>query len=548
MGFLTGWSYRTRITVTETSGTTLLNQQIGPFVIQGNDPDASNYVDFSFFQSDGADLRITKVDGTTIMNHWHFNWDSVGKTANLFFKADILVAYSNTDFFIYGGNSGASSTSSYKDTMTKVPDDIDGGVAIWHLDEGSGEITDSSGNNQNSYMNDWAWLGSDGGGYKGDTTYNFDGNCVKADSGTPTIEQAKFYHDDIWNDMALEGTIGALVKFTSSGLPSAILYKGNGSNPAFAVFEIYRDFQDYVNILWGNTVTSKGIRSISKLNENTWYHLIFTWKEKDVSIYINAVLDNTGTMDFNMVPRSTDIILGNDIAGNNFKNGNVDEVFALSRQIDASEAASLYGRIKHTDSPPTWTISAFGSYDHDSDFEIPVTIELGEFSHDSDFNIIASNPNESLVGDFDHDTDFDAILVLGEFSHDSDFDVLASNPNESLEGNYDHDSNLDEIGVFGKYEHDSNINFFTSNPNESLLGSYDHDSDILSIPSAEDLEGLFDHDTDYDEFIYFPIESDIIIQVNSKFANEFTVSSKFSNSIEINSKITDFINVDSEIF
>jgi hypothetical protein len=554
MPFLPGWSYRTKIIVTEGSGITLFNHQVGMISLQGNDSEAPNYIDFSMFQSDGADLRITKSDGITVIPHWHWDWNSIAKTANLYFKVDIIIAYSNTDFFLYGGNSGASSISSYSSTMTKVSDDIDGGIAVWHLDEGQpSQVIDSSGNGQDSTINDLLYRGSDGGGFQGDETYNFSGDCAEFDSSIPGVKQAIVPYDSIWDSVGPAITIGFMCYFTTTGSNEVVIFKGFGSF-RFTEFEVSRASNGKIKVRWGNIVSTFVDRfSNSTLSTDTWYHVIVTRSSNHMYIYIDSVLDLDNIFQGGAVPNigNNSVRIGNHVGATEpnaeFKDGFIDDLFVLDRLVEQEEVDSLFSRRKHVSVQPVWVITELGSYYHDTDFDIPTVLELEEFSHETNFDAFSSNPNESLEGDYYHDLNFNQFVVIGKFDHDSGFDAFAYNPNESMAGNYDHDSNFDEIDIFGEYAHDTNINPFTTNPNESLAGNYDHDVNLSIITVPWEVEGVFDHDSNFDEFIYFPIESDIIIQVNSKFTDSFSVNSKFLDLVEVNSKITDSFKVESEI-
>jgi hypothetical protein len=553
MSWLTGWSYRVIITITENSGATLIDHQIGEILLQGNNHKAANYIDFSLFLSDGADLRITKADGITLLPYWVRGWNPTAKTAKLFLKADVLAALSNTVFYLYGGNSGASSLSSYSDTMTKYPDDSDGIVALYRLDDldGSGQIIDSGPNGLDSYRNDHSLAGSDGGNFAGED-YTFDGDSLLSEEPIGFSKRTLIEHDDVLN-LTSSGTVMFWAIHDNPDLPDPLVVKSSGFQEYKSTFRVNCFLNRYRAILGDGSSTFDRAVNTTTIAADTWYHVAMTWDSNFLNLYINGVVGS--------VPRTVTISTNTEDLGIfinpahaqggprnwHMHGGQIDDVVILDRLISADEVDDAYHRRRHVLLQPTWVFFSLEPFIHDTDLETPITLDVGEFLHESDLNPLISNPNELLSGNYDHDSDFDTLIEIREFSHSTNLEEFISNPNESLSGNYDHDSDIDKIGVFGEYEHDSNISAFTSNPNESLTGSYDHDSDISSIPSASDLEGLFDHDTNYDAFIYFPKESDIIIQVNSKFANEFTVSSKFSDLIEINSKITDNIKVDSEI-
>lgn len=98
---------------------------------------------FSAVKSDGGDIRITKTDGVSEVPFDLVNIDTSAKTGELYVKGDLLTA-SDTSFYIYYGNAGASAYSvSSTYGRNKVWDN--GYLAVYHLNT----LTDSSGNNHN---------------------------------------------------------------------------------------------------------------------------------------------------------------------------------------------------------------------------------------------------------------------------------------------------------------------------------------------------------------------------------------------------------------
>lgn len=104
MWYNASWLYRVKITVDHTK-------------VPGDLTDYPVYVSLaslpagfhSHVNSDGGDIRVTKSDGSTEVPRELVFYDSSADTGELFFKADgTLSSSSDTDFYIYYGNSGAS--------------------------------------------------------------------------------------------------------------------------------------------------------------------------------------------------------------------------------------------------------------------------------------------------------------------------------------------------------------------------------------------------------------------------------------------------------
>jgi len=355
MAWLSGWSIRYALTVTENSGSSLSDHQV-ELNLQGNDSGAAYYIDFDQYNSDGSDFRITQSDETTEEYYWKVSWDSVAKTAQIFFKASSLTASSNTTFYIYGANSNASSTSSYANTMTKIPDDMSDAICILHCDEGSGQLTDSSGNGQDTNVNTFQWRGSDGGGFQGDETYSFTGDCLQAVTGG-TVEQAEIPYDPIWQTITSAGSIGFTIKFSSNGTKETIIKVG-GIN-RFATFEIIRLENKKLRITWGNLVGTYGyVYSASTLNDDTWYDVVVAWNGLDIDIYLNSVLDNSGSMPVYMTHNGDDVTIGNNNQGWNLKDAYLDEIFVAARDLGADEIGDIHERRRYASTQPSVVVGA----------------------------------------------------------------------------------------------------------------------------------------------------------------------------------------------
>jgi len=120
------WTKRYKIPITERENSAKTNFQVLVF-LQGNDSSEPNYIDFSLFKSDGSDIRFTKADGTTLLDHHRVYWANGAKRALFVVEVDSLTAGIVTNIFLYGGNSGASTASSPTDTYCWYSDSLDEG-------------------------------------------------------------------------------------------------------------------------------------------------------------------------------------------------------------------------------------------------------------------------------------------------------------------------------------------------------------------------------------------------------------------------------------
>lgn len=174
---LAGFTFQTHLLVTEKTGNGLFTHQVGVINFQGNDNGAPLYIDFDNFKTNGEDFRIQDTDDSTLISHFILDWNNGAKTAQIYIKVPSLPAWKTNTYFIYGDNAGASSTSSYDTTMTKivVEPTIQG---LWPMDDGSTLIvSDVSANGYDITLsnppNDAAWAGVDGGDFAGDGSFIF---------------------------------------------------------------------------------------------------------------------------------------------------------------------------------------------------------------------------------------------------------------------------------------------------------------------------------------------------------------------------------------
>jgi len=124
MGWLSGWSYRRKVTITEKSGNNLTDYQIK---VELN---SSNF-DFSKAKSDGSDIRFTDSDGVTLLSYWIESWDSTNEEAIIWVKVPSIPASNSAYIYMYYGNSSAEDASSGSDTFQIFDDFEDGSTSGW---------------------------------------------------------------------------------------------------------------------------------------------------------------------------------------------------------------------------------------------------------------------------------------------------------------------------------------------------------------------------------------------------------------------------------
>jgi len=115
LGWLNGWQYRRKVTITNNVADNLSEFQVKIKL------DSSNF-DFSKAKSDGSDIRITDNDGTTILKYWLQKWDSTNSKGIIWVKVSSISGNSEKDVYLYYGNNEASDAQEPKNVFLDYSD------------------------------------------------------------------------------------------------------------------------------------------------------------------------------------------------------------------------------------------------------------------------------------------------------------------------------------------------------------------------------------------------------------------------------------------
>jgi hypothetical protein len=124
------WSYRKTITITELSGSTLTDYQIGLTVSYDSD-----------MQSDFADIRFVDSDNTTELGHWRQSY-TASSSATFWVKVPSISASGTKKIYMYYGNPAANSLSNGSATFDFF-DDFSGDLSQWTQERGTWAINDA---------------------------------------------------------------------------------------------------------------------------------------------------------------------------------------------------------------------------------------------------------------------------------------------------------------------------------------------------------------------------------------------------------------------
>jgi len=216
-----------------------------------------------------------------------------------------------------------------EDTMTR------GLVGYWSMDEGSGQTAfDASGNSNNGRLgssstadvSDPKWSkGKNGGGM------SFDGKDDYVDILTPSILKPTTQYL----------TIEAWIK------------PQNLTGSHFAVTEAWcTDFRIGTNgskaeaFIWTSD-DAENVQSNTSLSTNNWYHIVMTYDNLTLKLYLNGKFENSGIEDGPVGNIETYIYIGSNKAGcgNAYPfSGSIDDVRIYNRALSAEEVRYHYNR------------------------------------------------------------------------------------------------------------------------------------------------------------------------------------------------------------
>lgn len=208
---------------------------------------------------------------------------------------------------------------------------LDSGLAgYWPLDNGSGtSATDASTNgNTGTLTNGPTWTTGQIG-----SAVDFDGTDDSVNIGTDsslvftTVETVSAW---VYMD-ALPG----------SGTTGTIFYKySSGDSNYYYSLGIFNNAGP-IKVRFSTGGGGAATDSTSSVSAGQWYHIVATFNRPTVSIYINGILDKTGTDNVASFASGSGTARIGGITSNYF-NGKIDDVRVYNRALSADEVAQLY--------------------------------------------------------------------------------------------------------------------------------------------------------------------------------------------------------------
>lgn len=263
-----GWQYRKKITIDATKIDSNLNDF--PVLVKLT---SSNF-DFSKARSDGHDIRFAQSDGTILLKYERERHDSTNQKAEYWVKASSVSSISNTEFYMYYGNGGASDGA---DPINVWDSNF---KAVWHLNEDSGTRSDATTNGV--YLTDNNTVGS--------------GTGKIANGGDFEATNSEYLSHSIFLDTFPAGaTFEAWIKPETVSRTQAVIQKTNV--PLEDRMKLIANSNNTIACLAeGQNAGTVMIESSNTVTTGTWYYIAGTWAADDYpKVYLNTDVNTAST-------------------------------------------------------------------------------------------------------------------------------------------------------------------------------------------------------------------------------------------------------------
>jgi len=265
MGWLSGWTYRKKITIDNTKvDASLVDFPVLVALTNTN-------FDFTKAQPGGEDIRFTSSDGETLLKYERERHDSVNELAEYHVKVSSVSSSADTEIYLYYGNSGASDG---EDAVNVWDSNF---VAVYHMNNdpsgGSGCILDSTSNASHGTPHG-SMTSGDMVSAKVGYGIDFDGSDDYIEvpyNSTLDVDYVTF-EGILWPDSVQESTyISLLYQQTSM----ACFYKNTGDFHGW----VYTD---------PSTSTPKAETTSSPFTDEQYAYFAMVYDQNTISLYVDA--------------------------------------------------------------------------------------------------------------------------------------------------------------------------------------------------------------------------------------------------------------------
>jgi len=210
----------------------------------------------------------------------------------------------------------------FPDSGETSPINMTGNEGLWHLENST---ADSSGNgNTLTAHNAPSYPPGKVGAYAAE----FNGTN-------------QYFDVDLAGDApTTHGSISCWFKLDSTAALRIIAGLGVTSAAGVGIWRAIAVYNTGMLAFFGYSAASD-IRDIVALSTGQWYHVVITWENNDVVVYLDGVSVASQTVTLN-TPETTFSIAGRTVDGSYYLDGQVDETAIWSRVLSAAEVANIY--------------------------------------------------------------------------------------------------------------------------------------------------------------------------------------------------------------
>ena len=211
----------------------------------------------------------------------------------------------------------------------------------------TGNANDSSGNSNNPSFNN-ATLTADRFG-NANSAYYFDGqssyievpNSASLNAGNTItisawVKPMGFYAGPCQNNFIMQK--GSSTDILGYGLEFSSQGYSNGGTCSLPLDTIHQDF-------YGPTAYANNYSYQPYIQENNWYHIVYSYNGDSTHLYVNNVLKFTTKETFSAFANSSPLFLGKHSSDATYPywfNGVLDDIRIYNRALDSSEVTALY--------------------------------------------------------------------------------------------------------------------------------------------------------------------------------------------------------------
>ena len=364
MAWLDGWNKRIKIT----SDNTKVDASVKGLALDLSNITADDF--WNNVKSDGADIRITKDDGESLLARDVISIDTTEETGLIRFDTGDISTSSDEDYYLYFDNENADEPSA-SDTYGQYNAYDSNLIAYYPLDETSGTTaSDRTENENDGTANNARVFTSEVAGII-NTGADFTQGSDIIDFGLESFGNSlDLYSVSLWLKSGTKSSNEHFLSVLNDGATLAIQYFITSSNN----LDIYHRDED-----------GKRVRAdldISSYLDNTWFNLIIVtdWSSNSIKVYINNE-EKTVNYVHQELPTSTTtfdypVIIGarqNRATLDSFFDGEIDEVGIRDGALSSDEVETVYNN--ESDNSSFWTI---GDVEDDSlDYVIKGKVKRG---------------------------------------------------------------------------------------------------------------------------------------------------------------------------